>query len=49
MVIRQKMMLVCGGSSGERCKHLGLRANMEVDVEGIRECLNGGGYGKMIG
>ena len=48
MVIRHKMMLVCDGNSGERCKHLGLRANMEVDA-GVRRCLNGGGYGKMIG
>lgn len=40
-------MLVCGGNSGERYKHLGLRANMEIDAEGVS--LNGGGYGEMIG
>lgn len=47
MVIGQKMMLVCGDNSGERCKHLDLRANMDVDAE-VRDCLNGGDYGKMM-
>lgn len=41
------MMLVCGGNSGERHEHLGLKTNMEVEAAGVRECLNGVGYGKV--
>lgn len=46
MVIQTKDDVGLWCNSGERHKHLGLRANMEVERRGVRECLNGGGDGK---